>query len=226
MAFNGFPRGGTEFFAQLAERQDRDWFKAHKADYERLWEAPMKALFDELHAQLKKTFPGAAKSKPKHFRIYRDVRFSKDKSPFKTSVSAVVPLFGGDANMGTGLYAEFGAKPLVAAGRWMLDGAELTRYRKAVADEKTGAPFAKAVKKAKDTGYEVMVHEALKRVPAPFEQDHPRGELLKLKGFALEFPPLKASQLKDGALVELIVKQTRAIAPLLSWVESAATGRR
>ena len=217
MAFAGFPKGGTVFFAQLASRQDRDWFKAHKDEYVRLWEAPMKALFEALRPKLKAAFPKVGE--PKHFRIYRDVRFGKDKSPFKTSISAVIPLYGGDAVGGSGFYAELGAAPFVAAGRWMLEGAELNRYRQAVAADKSGKAFGKAVEKAKKAGFEVMVHEALKRVPPPFPADHPRGELLKLKGFALKFPAVKASQLSSGKLVDWMVKETKAIAPLLEWVE-------
>jgi len=223
MAFSGFPEGGPAFFAQLASRQDRDWFKAHKAEYERLWEVPMKALFEALHARLKASFPKVGS--PKHLRIYRDVRFSKDKAPFKTEIAASLPLFGGDALMGCGLYASFGRENVVGAGRWMMDGDELARYRKALAGA-GGAAFAKGVAKAKQAGYEVMVHEALKRVPPPYPAEHARAELLKLKGFAVGFPKLPASALGDGKLVERIVKQTKAIAPLLKWLEAAATGRK
>lgn len=223
MAFSGFPNGGGAFFAQLASTQDRDWFKAHKAEYLRLWEAPMKALFEALHATLRGRFPKVGA--PKHLRIYRDVRFSKDKAPFKTEIAASLPLFGGDALMGCGLYASFGRENLVAAGRWMMDGAELARYRKALAGA-GGAAFAKGVAKAKQAGYEVMVHQALKRVPPPYPAEHARAELLKLKGFALGFPKLPGSALADAALVDRIVKQTKAVAPLLKWVEAAATGKK
>ncbi len=217
-AFAGFPRGGDAFFAKLALKQDRDWFKANKAEYERLWEAPMRALFEALEQRLRPVFPKV--TPPKHFRIYRDVRFGKDKSPFKTNISAVLPLFGGSATGGTGLYAEFGEEAFVAAGRWMLEGPELARYRAAVAAEKKGKSFVREVEEAKRAGFEVMVHESLKRVPAPYEATHRRGDLLKLKGFALTFPRLKPSQLGNAKLVDWTVKQTRAIAGVLRWLEA------
>lgn len=223
MAFGGFPKGGPAFFAQLAARQDREWFKAHKAEYLRLWEAPMKALFEALRARLKARFPKVGP--PKHLRLYRDVRFSKDKSPFNTAISAVLPLYGGGPMTGSGLYAELGTSCFVAAGRWMIDGAELARYREAVAGA-GGARFAKGVEQAKRGGYQVMAHQALKRVPPPYDAGHPRAELLKLKGFALAFPKLPGAALADGELVGRLVEQTRAIAPLLGWVEAAATGQR
>ncbi len=221
MTFSGFPKGGARFFAQLAATQDRDWFKANKAEYQRLWEAPMKALFDALAEKLARSFPRAGP--PKHFRIYRDVRFSKDKSPFKTSIAAVLPLFGGGPTSDTGLYLDLGAKPFAAAGRWMLDGDELARYRKAV--DTRGAPFAKDVAKARRLGYELMAHETLKRVPAPWDAAHRRAELLKLKGFALTFPPLTPSLLASPKLVDRVVADTKRIAPLLQWVEAAARGK-
>src|SRR5215210_4710551 len=96
MAFLGFPREGARFFAQLAVKQDREWFKEHKAQYAELWETPMKALMEELAPKLAKRYPGVKLLPPKHFRIYRDVRFSKDKSPFKTTINAMIGFPGGE----------------------------------------------------------------------------------------------------------------------------------
>lgn len=229
MAFDGFPKGGVNFFRQLAISQDREWFKAHKADYEELWATPMAALFDELHRVARPLFPEAADTKPKVFRIYRDVRFSKDKAPFKTTSSAVLPLFGGSATAegGTGFYCEFGAEPFVAAGRWMMEGPLLARYRAAVADEKTGAPLAKAIEKLKKAGFTLSAHDALKRPPPGFDATHPRLELLKLKGFGVTFPAFGPEQLQDGpGLVKRLKGDLKKVAPLLHWIEAVARGTK
>src|SRR5438105_12944431 len=92
MAFTGFERGQVGFFRLLAKKQDRAWFKAHKGEYEAIAERPMKALIDDLHAKLTRQYKRFALRPPKLFRIYRDTRFSKDKSPFKTGSSAVIGL--------------------------------------------------------------------------------------------------------------------------------------
>jgi uncharacterized protein (TIGR02453 family) len=227
--FEGFPQGGFAFFHQLAICQDREWFKTHKADYEALWQQPMTALFDELHAGLKPLFPELAKTSPKVFRIYRDVRFSKNKAPFKTSIAGVLPLFGGAprAEGATGFYCDFSDEPFVAAGRWQMETPLLTRFRKFIDEEKTGAPFAKAVKKLEAVGFGLSSMEALKRPPAGFQADHPRIELLKRKGFALTFPKLDPALLADGrGLVKLLKAQVKQASPLLHWLEAMARGKQ
>src|SRR4051794_13585847 len=85
--FSGFPKGGFEFFLELRARQSREWFKANKQRYEDLWENPMEALFDDLAVRLADVFPEIQQSDRKVMRIYRDTRFSPDKSPYKTHIA-------------------------------------------------------------------------------------------------------------------------------------------
>ena len=225
MAFTGFPKGGVEFFQTLSVRQDRAWFHAHKTDYQTLWEAPMQAFLTAVQAKVAPMFPEAKKTKPKVFRIYRDVRFSKDKSPFKTSLSGIVPLYPGGMMERVGFYFEFGPTPFVAAGRWMMEPPVLKRFRKLVADDKTGAPFAKAVAQAEKQGFVVSSQQQLTRVPKPWAKDHPREALLRHKGFAFSFPPPTVEQLESPKLVGQVVKQLKLVAPVMKWVESAAKGK-
>src|SRR5260370_398653 len=135
MPFSGFPRDGVRFFRELAARQDREWFKAHKAEYAALWEAPMKALLDDVGPRIAKQYRGVKLQPPKHFRIYRDVRFAKDKSPFKTNIAAMIGFPGGeDDGAPAALYLHLGLTDAVAAGHWTLPSPKLQRYRKLVAD--------------------------------------------------------------------------------------------
>lgn len=226
--FTGFPKGGVAFFRTLALRQDRAWFHQHKEDFRSLWEGPMRAFLAEVHQGLVTTFPTAKKTKSKIFRIYRDTRFSKDKSPFKTSISGVIPLYEGGMMERTGLYFEFGPESFVAVGRWMMEPPVLKRFRKVIADDRTGAPFAKAVAKVTGKGAEVTVTsmEQLKRVPTPWPKDHPREALLRHKGFAFSLTPPTEKQLASPALVTTYVTRVQALAPMLKWVESAARGKR
>lgn len=224
--FTGFPKGGVDFLRVLSVKQDREWFKQHKADYERLWEEPMGDFLAAVQAALASTFPQSRKTKPKIFRIYRDTRFSKDKSPYKTFISGVIPLYPGGMIDRVGLYFEFGPSPFVACGRWMMEPPVLKRFRKAVADERTGAPFAKAVAQAEKKGFVPSSQEQLARVPKPWPKDHPRGELLRHKGFAFSFPAPTFALIESPKLVPWAVQQVKVIAPVMKWVESAAKGKR
>lgn len=226
MGFQGFPKGGVDFFRALALRQDREWFKAHKADYEALWETPMHAFLEALKGPVATLFPDVKRTTPKVFRIYRDTRFSKDKSPYKTHASAVVPLFPGGMMERVGLYFELGPAPFVACGRWMMEPPVLKRFRRAVADDALGAPFAKAVAKHVAQGFEVASQKQLKRVPKPWPKEHPRGELLRHTGFAYSFPTPGEDLIESPEFVRWAVDHLRKVAPVLRWVEAAARGKK
>ena len=217
-AFKGFPKGGAAFFAELAKKQDRDWFKANKERYEELWEEPMKALMGELQQKLEKSFPSIADTKPKVMRIYRDVRFSKDKSPYKTNIGAWIGF--AKSEHAPGLYVHGDAKQhFVAAGTWMMEPPVLKAFREAVAGDE-GKLLEKDLKKVLAKGFEVHSHDRLKRVPAPYAPDHPRAELLKEKGFALTYPKVPAGLPATPKYADWIVTQTRAAAPVLDWLQT------
>jgi uncharacterized protein (DUF2461 family) len=86
-AFPGFPDARGDFFLALALHNDRDWFQAHRAEYEQGWAQPMASLMDEVRAGLRGAYGKRELGAPKVFRIHRDIRFSKDKTPYKTHVA-------------------------------------------------------------------------------------------------------------------------------------------
>src|SRR5689334_11681880 len=166
MKFTGFPPEAVEFLEKLEANNNRDWFKANKKTYDEAIVEPMELLLVELDDRF-----GSGSSKV--FRIYRDVRFSKDKTPYKTWQAAhfaagYLSLNADGLYMGTGAY--------------MMDSPMVARYRNAIADDKTGTEFVKLTAAIRKKGYTVEGHgDALKRVPPGFDKDHPRGELLKEK---------------------------------------------
>ena len=164
--FRGWPEECQRFFIGLELDNSKRYFEANRQTYEKSVRGPMVALFESLEPQFG---PG------KVFRANRDIRFSKDKSPYKTNIA-------GWAGMeGSGGYISLDARGLTAAaGRYELTPAQLTKYRKRVAAEATGAPLAKIVATLEKKGYS-LGGEALKRVPPGFPQDHPRARLLKHK---------------------------------------------
>jgi len=224
MPFPGFSKRGQAFFKELSRRQDRDWFKAHKDDYEALWVAPMKALLEGLLPVIGRAYSGLPVKEPKIFRIQRDVRFSKDKSPYKTNIAAMVALdTGGSAEEGMGgaaaIYMHFGLEDIAAAGHWMLPGDDLERYRRLVADDARGAELAKRVKRLERLGFTVSAFETLKKVPRGFDPEHPRAALLKHKGLGLDFPKIPAGVRSSPRLLPWLSQQVKQSATVTAWLD-------
>ena len=167
MAFRGWPVEAVEFYEGLLADNSKTYWQAHKTTYDEDVKAPMLALLAELEPAW-----GAGKI----FRPYRDVRFSADKTPYKTHIGAL--LDGGG-------YIQLGADGLAAGcGVWHLDGDGLKRYRAAVDDDSSGEQVVGLVADLRAKGIDVIARESLKTVPRGFDREHPRGDLLRHKGLA------------------------------------------
>ncbi len=164
MAFKGWPVEAIEFFEGLEADNSKAYWQEHKPVYERAVRAPMDELLTELAPEFG---PG------KVFRAYRDTRFSKDKSPYKTNIAAT-----NDAG-----YISLSCEGLgVGTGLYMPAGDQLERLRAAVADDETGQALERLVTHLRKKGIEVSAHETLKTAPKGYPKDHPRIELLRQKG--------------------------------------------
>jgi uncharacterized protein (TIGR02453 family) len=164
MAFRGWPVEAVEFYEGLAADNTKTYWLAHKHVYDDCVRAPMTALLDELEA----TMGGA-----KVYRPFRDVRFSKDKTPYKTQIAA---------SFERGGYVTFSADGLRAGGgQYLFDKGQLARYREAVADDRTGGELTRLIATLESADIAVQSHEVLKRVPPGLPKDHPRADLLRYK---------------------------------------------
>jgi uncharacterized protein (TIGR02453 family) len=172
VTFEGFPDEGLVFYEGLEADNSRTFWTSHKGDYEQHVKAPLLAMLEELAPEF-----GTAKV----FRPYRDVRFSNDKTPYKTHQGAVVHADGA----GTGAwYVQISADGLyVAGGSWRLESDQVARFRRAVADDVQGPRVQAEVDRLAAAGYEIR-GEKLTRVPAGFSADADRLELLKHKSLA------------------------------------------
>jgi uncharacterized protein (TIGR02453 family) len=201
VAFRGWPVEAIEFFEGLEADNTKAYWQDHKELYERCVRAPM----DDLLAELEPEFgPGRV------FRPYRDVRFSKDKSPYKTNIAAHV----GDAG-----YVSVSSEGLgVGSGMYMMAPDQLERFRAAVADDKTGPALARIVAKVRQQGHGCGPHDALKTAPRGYPKDHPRIELLRAKGVTTwhQWPP--GAWLGTRKAKERVVEVIRASAPLNRWL--------
>ena len=226
MPFPGFDRGQLRFFRQLAARQDRAWFKEHKDEYVALAEQPMKDLLDALQPALARQYKGFVLAPPKHFRIYRDVRFSKDKSPFKTNIAAMIGLRGGEEEGApAALYMHLGLNDYAGAGHWMLPPDKLARYRKLVASDQSGRELQKRVDALRKKGFKIETFDTTKRVPPGFPPDHPRAELLKKKGLGISFPKFPTAMRFSPKLASWLAARSGEAASLVTWLEKRLQGK-
>jgi len=220
-SFTGFADADAKFFKTLGKNQTREWFQAHKAQFEAGYQTPMKQLLEQVHAGIDARYEYADLGEPKVFRIFRDVRFSKDKSPYKTHIGGFIPvrLHGKPTEVPVALYFHVGQpNSFAAAGHYMMSSEQLVKYRAAVADDKRGRELDKLLATLKKKGFSVGSHESYQRVPKGYDPDHPRAEHLKRKGLTVNFPPLPSDILASKNLVSWLVTHTKAAAPLVEWL--------
>src|SRR4029453_9761691 len=164
MAFRGWPMEALDFFEGLEADNSKTYWTANKAIYDEKVYAPMAALVADLEAEF-----GSGKI----FRPYRDVRFSADKTPYKTNIGAV---------LGEG-YVQLSAAGLGAGlGMYQMAPDQLARYRAAVADDVSGAELERVIAAIVGRKITVTGHDELKTVPRGYDRDHPRADLLRYKG--------------------------------------------
>lgn len=176
--FIAFPEDTLTFLAELKANNSKDWFAANKPRYEDVIKAPAQAFADAICFRMKAMTDHDWRSKI--FRIYRDVRFSKDKKPYNAHLHIMFREEGKPA----GLF--FGLRPdelILGLGVFKFDDAQLPAYRAAVASPK-GESLGELLEHHQGKGLRLN-DPPLKRVPKGFDADHPRAELLKRKGLAL-----------------------------------------
>ena len=200
MAFAGWPIEAVEFYEGLEADNSKVYWQDNKAVYDRYVKAPMEELLAELADEF-----GSGKI----FRPYRDVRFSADKTPYKTNCAATI---------GSG-YISFSADGLsVGGGLYMPDPKALARYREAVDNEKSGVELVKIVAALRKEGYDTMAHEVLKTAPKGYPKDHPRIELLRYKGIAMMKTWPVGAWLGTRKAKDRVVTTLRAGVPLNQWL--------
>lgn len=180
-AFAGFSPEAMQFLADLAGHNERAWFQPRKTDYERMLKRP----FEELCAAIGEEF--AARDIPLQsdpirspFRIYRDIRFSKDKSPYKTWLAASFAWIGGGGTSGGGYFHLQPGNVYVGGGLWHPDSGWVSRWRTFV-DERGDELRDVLDDPAFVATFGALHGDALKRVPPGYPADHPEAELLRLK---------------------------------------------
>jgi len=192
--FAGFSLAAIQFLADLAENNDRAWFQPRKAEFERLLKEPLEAMIAVLADRLAaRGVPILADPKKAPFRIYRDTRFSKDKSPYKTHLGATFPWVGDASEIeaggghderahGNGGYFHFQPGEMyVGGGMWQMEKPRVDAFRELVRDEPE--TVREALSKPEFVAWwgEVKPHDELKRVPPGFPPEHPLADMFRWK---------------------------------------------
>jgi uncharacterized protein (TIGR02453 family) len=225
--FTGFSPDALQFLADLAANNDRAWFKPRKADYERLIRVPLEALcvalaerFDQLRLPLE------ADPKRSPFRIYRDVRFSRDKSPYKSAQGADFPWRDSrdDAKRPRGAVGGyFHLEPgnvFVGGGMWHPEPARLAAFRERV-DRDPSAVFRAVEDPRFVSVFGSVSGETLTRNPAGFPGDHPYPRLLRLKDVVFS-RRLSDDDVFSPGLPDIIADDLDAARPVLLFLDQLA----
>ena len=205
MSFNGFPVAALDFYDDLEMDNTKSFWEANKAVYAESVAAPMKALTATLEPEF---------GPPKVFRPYRDVRFAKDKTPYKDNIAAVTETEGGVAH-----YLALSPDGLfVGGGMHHMAADQLERFRQAIDSDASGAALEDVVTRLERSGL-LIGGEALKRAPRGFDPAHPRIRLLRHKGLTAgrQWPPAK--WLHTRATLDRVRKAWDEVQPLVDWLD-------
>jgi|SRR5690348_4375201 uncharacterized protein (TIGR02453 family) len=220
-----FSKRSLTFFRQLARNNEKAWFEAHRADYENEVRAPMRELIEELDVRFAKFAPEiGGDPKRSMFRINRDIRFSKDKSPYKTHAAAwfhhrnAARSVGSEADAGSAGYyfhLEPGGRSMLGAGLWMPPRPQLNKLREAIAENPKG--FDRMVRSLPSRFDGLDDEAALRRMPRGYAEDHPAAKWLKYQSFTTGHT-LTDAQVTSKSLADLLAREFAAVLPLVRWL--------
>jgi uncharacterized protein (TIGR02453 family) len=221
-----FSEQAFDFLEELEHRNNREWFQEHKAVYESELKAPMLVVIDAINARLGDFAPDYLRPPPKAMlRIYRDVRFSTDKTPYKTHLAASWPRQGLEKTGGAGFFLQVGVHGvMVAGGAYSPAPEQLRALREHLIDHHDQVRQVLA-----DPVLTRLVEpfdgRPLLRAPRGFPAEHPAADLLRVRSWA-HFARLPGDIALQDGLVDAVVDRFRALAPfvdLLNVVLAAAT---
>jgi uncharacterized protein (TIGR02453 family) len=203
MGFEGWPDAALDFYRGLEADNSKAYWTAHKDLYDRDVLAPMQSLVDELAPEF---------GEGKIFRPYRDIRFSADKSPYKTAIGAI--LRGGG-------YVQLSASGLGAgAGSHTMAPDQLARFRSAIDDHELGEELEKAIAAVESRGIKIMVHDSLASAPRGFAKDHPRAVLLRNKDLSAWRQWNPEPWLNTPQAADRVVGFLHDSRPLTDWLDA------
>jgi uncharacterized protein (TIGR02453 family) len=225
-AFPGFPAEGINFLRGLARNNKREWFQPRKQIFEEQVKQPMRALVETVNAALMSIAPEFVTEPDKAiYRIYRDTRFSKDKTPYKTHIAASFHHRGSGGHSDAGFYFAISHKEVaIGSGVYMPQPAELLAIRNHIAGRHEEFRRILRARQVRELFGELQ-GEQLSRVPKGFACDHPAADLLRFKQFIL-YKELPLDLATTPELYKEVVKRFRVMTPFLQCLTAPAAASR
>jgi len=227
-AFPGFQKKTVIFLRELAAHNDREWFTAHKAEYEASVMEPARAFVLAMGERLRRLSPGI-KAEPRTdgslFRIFRDTRFSADKSPYKTNLGILFWEGSGSRLECPGYY--FHLEPptlMLGGGLYVIPRPLLERYRRTVADPEYGPELAAIVRKLTARPGFTIGGEHYKRVPAGYDAAPEAAQLLRHAGLYAGWEVPIPAELHTPALIDYCWERFKPMEPLHRWLTALVGG--
>lgn len=225
--FAGFRPQGLRFLRQLERNNRRDWFEAHRAEYEEELLEPMRGLVEELDARLARVAPEIV-GHPRRsiFRIHRDVRFSRDKSPYKTHIAAWFHHRDTDHRVGeeggaAGFYVHVApGASLVAAGIWMPPRQRLATIRQALVEDQHGFEGIVLAPGFRRRYGGLDEERMLTRLPRGFPADAPAARWLRYQSFTAA-RALRDAEVTGPRLAQRVADDFERLRPLVRWLNAA-----
>jgi len=220
--FNGFPKETVKFYKDLKKNNSKKWFEAHREDYDNFVIDPARSFVSAMGEKLRKIAPGVhaePKINKSIFKIHRDVRFSKDKTPFKTHLGlwfwdGVLPRMEC-----SGFYFHLDPPNLyIGSGLYMFPKEHMAEFRKSVVNDKFGSQLVRAINKiTKDGTYELGGNRG-KKVPRGYDPDHKRADYLLFKGIFVGLAAKIPKEFYNVKLVDYCFNHYKKMAPFHYWL--------
>ncbi len=223
MNFTGFSQEGLNFLAELAENNEREWFNANKKRYIALLQEPAQAFIVAMGERLQTIVPAIRYDTKTNgsgslMRIYRDIRFSADKTPYNTHVSMIFWEGAGKKTQHPGFYFRVTKDGgYVAGGQFGLAKEKLKAFREAVDHNEIGQKLAQIVARLKEGGYEIGGSH-YKNIPRGYDKAHPRADLLKHNGLYASSETIPPNNLASSDLIDICFARYQAMASLQQWL--------
>lgn len=225
-AFDGFPQQTSHFLNDLTNNNTKVWFDDNRGRYEDYFLTPAKAFVVALGEKLQAmdtelvAIPAVNKS---IFRINRDVRFAKDKTPYKNHLDIAFYTDGKRAAGGSGyFYRMFSDRLILGAGLHMPTPDNIALFREAVNNDKTGKTLQVLVNDLTNAGY-VFGNDAYKRIPQGYDADHPRASLLKLKSLHASIETALPAEIRSAEFGDWCTEHCQRLLPLHQWLVDNVT---
>lgn len=222
--FHGFTPDTFAFLRELRTNNNRDWFQSRKPRYESEVLAPAVALVSAVGERLRAEYQHVrydtrTNGSGSLMRIYRDTRFSADKSPYKTQIAMMFTSGTGKKTESPGFGLQLSASGVeLMAGMFRFAKDALSRYRTAVDEQSSGEQLVRACADLDTEGGYTLEGATYKRVPRGFDPNHPRADLLRHSGLYATAPPLPVDTALTGDLPEAVLARFRHMAPIEEWL--------